>query len=168
MFKIIRVQLMKLLAKLALKKYISVVIWVVHDPLTLAQVRSSRELSIVSVVNISMLIISTIWFMLDLSVSCVPRPCLYMLGSSSQPKCFACVPRPCLYMLGSSTPVVFERLNKTPDHHVMFWNSELSQRCTVGENTISSWNFSERSPHNATVVLSKIRCIKRINITYNS
>ena len=69
-----------------------------------------------------MLIVSTIRLMFDLSISCVPRPCLYMLGSSSQPKCFACVPRPCLYMLGSSTPVVFERLNKTPDHHVR-WSS---------------------------------------------
>ena len=64
---------------------------------------------VVSMVNINMLIISTIWLMLDLSVLRVPRPCLYMLGSSSQPKCIACVPRPCLYMLGSSTPVVFER-----------------------------------------------------------
>ena len=42
----------------------------------------------------------------------------------------------------------------------MSWNDELSQRCTVGENTILSWNFSEGSPYNAIVVLSKIRCIK--------
>ena len=37
------------------------------------------------------------------SVLRVPRPCLYMLGSSSQPKCIACVPRPYLHMLGSSS-----------------------------------------------------------------
>ena len=38
-----------------------------------------------------MLIVSSIRLMLDLSVFCVPSPCLYMLGSSSQPKCIACV-----------------------------------------------------------------------------
>ena len=48
----------------------------------------------------------------------------------------------------------------TPDHHVVSRNDELSQWCIVGENTILSWNFSEGSPYNATVVLSKIRCIK--------
>ena len=56
----------------------------------------------------------------------------------------------------SSSPVPHNDL----DHHVVSWNDELSQRCTVGENTILSWNFSEGSPYNATVVLSKIRCIK--------
>ena len=39
---------------------IPLVIRVAHDPNPLTQVRSSRELSIVSVVNIYMLIISTI------------------------------------------------------------------------------------------------------------
>ena len=120
----------------------------VHDPNPLSQVRSSRELSIVSVVSIPMLIISSIWFMIDLSVSCVPRPCLHMLGSSSLTRVF----RACNYF----APVVCERWV----YHVVSRNEELSQRCTVGENTISSWNFSDRSPYNAIVVLSKIRCIK--------
>ncbi len=48
----------------------------------------------------------------------------------------------------------------TLDHHVVSQNDKLSERCTVGENTILSWNFSEGSPYNATVGLSKIRCIK--------
>ena len=48
----------------------------------------------------------------------------------------------------------------TPDHHGVSRNEELSQRCTLGENTILSWNLSEGSPYNATVVLSKIGCIK--------
>ena len=48
----------------------------------------------------------------------------------------------------------------TPDHHGVSRNDELSQRCTLGENTILSWNLSEGSPYNATIVLSKIRCIK--------
>jgi len=48
----------------------------------------------------------------------------------------------------------------TPDHHGVSRNDELSQRCTLGENTILAWNLSERSPYNATIVLSKIRCIK--------
>ena len=81
------------------------------------------------------------------------RSRLYMLSSSSQPRCFACVNLAytrCMWTLESITP----------DHHVVSRNEELSQWCTVRENTISSWNFSERSPHNATVVLSKIRCIK--------
>ena len=75
-----------------------------------------------------MLIVSTIRLMFDLSVSCVPRPCLYMLGSSSQPKCFACVNLAytrCMRTLESITP----------DHHVVLRNNELSQRCTVRGNT---------------------------------
>ena len=48
----------------------------------------------------------------------------------------------------------------TPDHHVVLRNDELSQRCTLGENTILSWNFSVGSSYNATVILSKTRCIK--------
>ena len=48
----------------------------------------------------------------------------------------------------------------TPDHHVVLRNDELSQRCTLGGNTILSWNFSDGSPYNATIVLIKIRCIK--------
>ena len=109
-------------------------------------------------VNISMLIISTIWLMFDLSVSCVPRPCLYMLGSSSLTRVF----RTCNTGLH---PLYANVESITPDHHVVSRNDELSQRCTLGENTILSWNFSEGSPYNATVVLSIIRCIKRINIT---
>ena len=100
-----------------------------------------------------MLIVSSIRLMLDLSVLRVPRPCLYMLGSSSLTRVFR-VYKTILHPLYVNVESI------TPDHHVVSRNDELSQRCIVGENTISSWNFSERSPHNATVVLSKIRCIK--------
>ena len=104
-------------------------------------------------VNISMLIVSSIRLMFDLSVSCVPRPCLYMLGSSSLTRVF----RTCNTGLH---PLYANVESITPDHHVVSRNDELSQRCTLGENTILSWNLSEGSPYNATVVLSKIRCIK--------
>jgi hypothetical protein len=104
-------------------------------------------------VNISMLIISTIWLVFDLSVSWVPRPCLYMLGSSNLTQVF----RMCKTGLH---PLYANVESITPDHHVVLRNDELSQRCTLGENTILSWNFSEGSPYNATVVLRKIRCIK--------
>ena len=89
-------------------------------------------------VNISMLIASTIRLMFDLSVSRVPRPCLYILGSSSQPKCFACVNLAytrCMRTLESITP----------DHHVVLRNNEPSQRCIV-RGTLS-WNFSEGSSY---------------------
>ena len=93
-----------------------------------------------------MLIVSTIRLMLDLSVSCVSRPCLYMLGSSSQPKCFACVNLAytrCMWTLESITP----------DHHVVLRNNKLSQRCTVRGNTFLKllWGIILFT----TVVLSK-------------
>ena len=47
----------------------------------------------------------------------------------------------------------------TPDHHVVSQHEELSQRCILRENTYTL-KFSERSSYNATVKLSKIRCIK--------
>ena len=100
-----------------------------------------------------MWIVSSIRLMFDLSVSCVPRPCLYMLGSSSLTQVFR------MWNTGLH-PLYVNVESITPDHHVVLLNDELSQQCTLGENTILSWNFSERSPYNATVVLSKIRCIK--------
>ena len=106
-----------------------------------------------SMVNICMLIISTIWLMFDLSVLRVPRPCLYMLGSSILTQAL----RVCKTGLH---PLYANEESITLDHHEVLRNDELSQRCTLGENTILSWNFSEGSPYNATVVLSKIRCIK--------
>ena len=108
---------------------------------------------VVSMVNIYMLIISTIWLMLDLSVFRVPRPCLYMLGSSSLTRVF-CMCKTGLHPLYANVESI------TPDHHVVLRNDEPSQRRTLGGNTILSWNFSEGSSYNATVVLSKIRCIK--------
>ena len=100
-----------------------------------------------------MLIISTIWLMFDLSVSCVRRPYLYMLGLSSLTQVF--------HMCNTGLHPLYVNVESiTPDHHVVLRNDELSQWCTLGENTILSWNFSEGSPYNATVVLSKIRCIK--------
>ena len=105
-----------------------------------------------------MLIVSTIRLMLDLSVSCIPRPCLYILGSSSQPKCFACVNLSytrCMRMLESITP----------DHHVVLRNNELSQRCTVRGNTFLKFLMRD---HLIYYRRSKqIRCINMINITCN-
>jgi hypothetical protein len=57
------------------------------------------------------------------------------------------------------TPVVFERRAYQPDHHVVSRHDELSQRCILRENTYTL-KYSERSSYNATVDLSKIRCIK--------
>ena len=102
-------------------------------------------------VNISMLIISTIGFTFDLSVSIVPRPCLYMLGSSSLTRVF----RTCKTVLH---PLYVNIELITPNHHVVPWHDELSQLCILGENTYTL-KFSERSSYNATAVLSKIRCI---------
>ena len=75
-----------------------------------------------------MLIVSSIRLMLDLSVFRVPRPCLYMLGSSSQPKCIACVNL-------AYTRCIRTLESITPDHHVVLRNNEPSQRCTVRGNT---------------------------------
>ena len=97
-----------------------------------------------------MLIVSIIRLMFDLSVSCVPRPCLYMLGSSSQPKCFACVNLAytrCMRTLESITP----------DHHVVLRNNEPSQQCTVRGKHIS-WNFSEGSCYLCYRRSKQIRC----------
>ena len=109
-------------------------------------------------VNITMLIISTIWFTLDLSVSSVPRPCLYMLGSSSLTRVF-CVCKTGMHPLYVNVELI------RPDHHVVSQHGELSQRCILRENTYTL-KFSERSSYKATVELSKIRCIK-INIICN-
>src|SRR6266511_5440263 len=98
-------------------------------------------------VNISMLIASTIRLMFDLSVSRVPRPCLYMLGSSSQPKCFACVNLAytrCMRTLESITP----------DHHMVLRNNEPSQWCTLRGNTFLKFLVRDHLIY-ATVVLSK-------------
>ena len=103
-------------------------------------------------VNITMLIISTIWFTLDLSVSSVPRPYLHMLGSSSLTRVF-CVCKTGLHPLYVNVELI------TPDHHVVSRHDELSQRCILRENTYTL-KFSERSSYNATAELSKIRCIK--------
>jgi hypothetical protein len=97
-----------------------------------------------------MLIASTIRLMFDLSVSCVPRPCLYMLGSSSQPKCFACVNlcyTRCMWTLESITP----------DHHVVLQNNEPSQRCTLRGNTFLEI-FSEGSSYLCYRRSKQIRC----------
>ena len=79
-------------------------------------------------VNITMLIISTIWFTLDLSVSSVPRPYMHMLGSSSLTRVF-CVCKTGLHSLYVNVELI------TPDHHVVSRHDELSQRCILRENT---------------------------------
>ena len=103
-------------------------------------------------VNVTMLIISTIWFMLDLSVSSVPRPYLHMLGSSSLTWVF-CVCKTGLHPLYVNVELI------TPDHHVVSQHEELLQWCILKDNTYTL-KLSERSSYNATVDLSKIRCIK--------
>ena len=103
-------------------------------------------------VNISMLIISTIWFMFDLSISNVPRPCLYMLGSSSLTWVFRMCKTGLHLLYVNIEPI-------TPDHHVVSRHEELSQQCILRENTYNL-KFSERSSYKATAELSKIRCIK--------
>ena len=103
-------------------------------------------------VNITMLIISTIWFTLDLSVSSVPRPYLHILGLSSLTRVF-CVCKTGLHPLYVNIKLI------TLDHHVVSRHDELSQRCILRENTYTL-KFREGSSYNATAVLSKIRCIK--------
>ena len=77
---------------------------------------------------------------------------LYMLGSSSLTRVF-CVCKTGLHPLYVNVELI------TPDHHVVSRHDELSQRCILRENTYTL-KFSEGSSYNATVVLSKIRCIK--------
>jgi len=62
------------------------------------------------------------------SVFRVPRPCLYMLCASRQPKCIACVNL-------AYTRCIRTLESITPDHHVVLRNNEPSQRCTVRGNT---------------------------------
>ena len=95
-------------------------------------------------VNITMLMISTIWFTFDLSVSSVLRPCLYMrlvkfnLSIPHVQNCLA--------------PVVFEcRVYHTRS------SRGVSTRRIVA---LLPWNLVKGSSYNATAVLSKIRCIK--------
>ena len=108
-------------------------------------------------VNITMLIISTIWFTFYLSLSSVPRPYLYMLGSSSLTRVF-CMCKTVLHPLYVYVEAI------TADHQVVSQHDKLSQRCILRENTYTLKYFSEGSSYNATAVLSKIRCI---NITCN-
>ena len=102
-------------------------------------------------VNITMFIISAIWFTLDLSVSSVLRPYLHMLGSSSLTRVF-------LHVQNWLAPVVDERWA----YHT--WSSRgVSARRTLATVHTQGEHFliiSERSSYNATVKQSKIRCIK--------
>ena len=82
----------------------------------------------------------------------VPRPYLHMLGSSSLTWVF-CMCKTGLHPLYVNVELI------TPDHHVVSRHDELSQWCILRENTYTS-KFSKGSSYNATVVLSKIRCIK--------
>ena len=82
----------------------------------------------------------------------VPRPYLYMLGSSSLTWLF-CMFKTVLHPLYLNVELI------TPDHHVVSWHDELWQRCILRENTFIL-KFSERSSYNATVNQSRIRYIK--------
>ena len=90
--------------------------------------------------------------MFDLSVSSVPRPCLYMLGSSSLTQVFYM----CKIVLH---PLYVNVESIASDHHEVLRNDELWQRCILRENTFIL-KLSERSSYNATIELSKIRYIK--------
>ena len=105
-----------------------------------------------------MLIVSTIRLMFDLSVSCVPWPCLYMLGSSSQPKCFACVNLAYTHCIRTLESI-------TPDHHMVLRNNEPSQRCTVRGNTFLK--LCEGSSYLSYRRTKQIRFKNMINITCN-
>ena len=96
-----------------------------------------------------MLVVSSIRLMLDLLVFCVPSPCLYMLGSSSQPKCFACLNLAYTHCMRALESI-------TPDLHVVLRSNEPSQRCSV-RGTLS-WNFSEGSSYLRYRRSKKIRC----------
>ena len=124
----------------------------IRDPNQLTHVQSSHEMGKSLMVNISMLIISTIWFMFDLSVSSVLRPYLYMPGSSSLTRVF----RMCKTILH---PLYVNIESITPERHVVSQQDELSQRCILRENTCTL-KFSKRSSYNATINQNKIRCIK--------
>ena len=82
----------------------------------------------------------------------VPRPYLYMLGSSSLTRVL-CVCKAGLHLLYVNVELI------TPDHHVVSRHDELWQQCILRENTCAL-KFSERSSYNSTVNQSKIRCIK--------
>ena len=103
-------------------------------------------------VNISILIISTIQFTFDFSVSSVSRPCLYMLGSSSLTRVFRMC-KTSLYPLYVNVEPI------TPDHYVVSQQEEFCNGAYSGR-TLLSWNLVKGSSYNATVILSKIRCIK--------
>ena len=105
-----------------------------------------------------MLIVSSIRLMLDLSVFRVPRPCLYMLGSSSQPKCIACVNL-------AYTRCIRTLESITPDHHVVLRNNEPSQRCTVRVNTFLEIIIRDHLTYYRRS--KQIRCKNMINITCN-
>ena len=103
-------------------------------------------------VNITMLIISTIWFMLDLSVSSVPRPYLHMLGSSSLTRVF-------MHVQNWLAPVLYERrAYHTRSSCGVSARRTFAMVHTQGETY--TLKFSERSSYNDTDVLSKIRSIK--------
>ena len=93
-------------------------------------------------VDISTLIISTIWLTFDLLVSSVPRPCPYMLGSSNLTQVF--------YMC------------KTILHPFITWclNTMNCRDGAYSGRTLIPWNLVKGSSYNATAVLRKIRCIK--------
>src|SRR6266536_1512252 len=99
-------------------------------------------------VNISMLIVSSIRLMLDLSVSRVPRPCLYMLGSSSQPKCL-CVCKSVLHPLYANVRIYHTRSSRGA-------SNEPSQRCTLRGNTLLK--FCEGSSYLCYRRSKQIRC----------
>ena len=105
-----------------------------------------------------MLIVSSIRLMFDLSVFRVPRPCLYMLGSWSQPKCIACVNL-------AYTRCIRTLESITPDHHVVLRNNEPSQRCTVWWNNFLEIIIRDHLTYYRRS--KKIRCINMINITCN-
>ena len=67
-------------------------------------------------------ITSSMWLMLDLSISSIPRPYLHMLGSPNWPQCYCCLARPYLHMLGLPNP-------SSCEHHLLCGTPNV---CYVG------------------------------------
>ena len=82
----------------------------------------------------------------------VPRPYLHMLGSSSLTRVF-CMCKTGLHLLYVNVELI------TPDH---LWclSTKNCRNGAYSGRTLIPWNFSKGSSHNATFVLSKIKCIK--------
>ena len=96
-----------------------------------------------------MLIISTIWFTLDLWSQCSEAISAYARLVKFNPSILRV--QKCL------TPLYIDVELISPDHHVVSGHDDVWKRCILKENTFIL-KFSERSSYNATIKQSRIRC----------